>query len=76
MNKQDVKNLVDGMPQGMDVDDYLVELVNRALFVERERCIEACEQVSQKHRQMHNPDAERVWPMSALAPSKQGGKHD
>jgi hypothetical protein len=29
MNKQDVKNLVD-MPQGMDVDDYLVELVNRA----------------------------------------------
>jgi hypothetical protein len=43
MNKQDVKNLVDGMPQGMDVDDYLVELVNRALFVERERCIEACE---------------------------------
>jgi hypothetical protein len=60
MNKQDVKNLVDGMPQGMDVDDYLVELVNRALFVERERCIEACEQVSQKHRQMHNPDAESV----------------
>ena len=60
MNKQDVKNLVDGMPQSMDVDDYLVELVNRALFVERERCIETCEEVSQKHRQMHNPDAESV----------------
>ena len=43
MNKQDVKNLVDGMPQGMDVDDYLVELINRALFVERRAIIDAIE---------------------------------
>jgi hypothetical protein len=43
MNKQDVKNLVDGMPDGMDVDDYLVELINRALFVERRAIIDAIE---------------------------------
>ena len=41
MNKQDVKNLVDGMPDGMEVDDYLLELINRALFVERRAIIDA-----------------------------------
>lgn len=35
MNKAAVKNLIDGMPDGLEVDDYLVELVNRALFAER-----------------------------------------
>ena len=35
MNKAQVKNIIDGMPDGMEVDDYLVELVNRALFAER-----------------------------------------
>jgi hypothetical protein len=39
MNKQEVKNIVDGMPDGMSVDDYLVEVVNRAIFVEREACV-------------------------------------
>lgn len=39
MNKQEVKNIVDGMPSGMSVDDYLVEVVNRAIFVEREACV-------------------------------------
>ena len=41
MNKQDVKNLVDRMPDGMEVDDYLLELINRALFVERREIIDA-----------------------------------
>ena len=35
MNKAQVKNIIDGMPDGMDIDDYLVELVNRSLFAER-----------------------------------------
>lgn len=39
MNKEEVKNIVDGMPDGMSVDDYLVEVVNRAIFVEREACV-------------------------------------
>jgi hypothetical protein len=39
MNKQEVKNIVDGMPDGMSIDDYLVEVVNRALFIEREACV-------------------------------------
>jgi len=35
MTKDEVKKIIDSMPQGMDVDDYLVEVVNRALFLER-----------------------------------------
>ena len=35
MNKQQLKNIIDGMPDGMEVDDYLLELVNRALFSQR-----------------------------------------
>lgn len=43
MNKAELAKIVDGMPQGMDIDDYLVELVNRALFFERGACIQAIE---------------------------------
>jgi len=39
MDKQQLKNIIDGMPDGMDVDDYLLELVNRALFSERNSII-------------------------------------
>lgn len=39
MNKQEVKNIVDGMPSGLSIEDYLVEVVNRALFIEREACV-------------------------------------
>jgi hypothetical protein len=31
MTRDEVAEIVHGMPQGMDADDYLVELVNRAL---------------------------------------------
>jgi len=40
MNKAQVKNIIDGMPDGMDIDDYLVELVNRSLFAERHAIIQ------------------------------------
>lgn len=43
MNKQKLANIVDGMPQGMDIDDYLLELVTRALFVERREIMDAIE---------------------------------
>lgn len=43
MTKDELKQIVDGMPQGMDIDDFLLELVNRALFVERQECIKAVE---------------------------------
>ena len=39
MDKQQLKNIIDGMPDGMDVDDYLLELVNRALYSERNSII-------------------------------------
>lgn len=31
MTRDEVAEIVHGMPQGMNADDYLVELVNRAL---------------------------------------------
>ena len=36
MTKEEIAELIDQMPQGMDVNDYIHELVNRALAVERE----------------------------------------
>ncbi len=38
MTKNEVAKLVESMPQNMNADDYIVELVNRALFLEREAC--------------------------------------
>jgi hypothetical protein len=35
MTKDEVKKIIDSMPQGMDVDDFMVEVVNRALYLER-----------------------------------------
>lgn len=35
MTKDELAKIIDGMPDGMDVDDYLLEVVNRALFSER-----------------------------------------
>ncbi len=43
MNKQKLANIVDGMPQGMDIDDYLLELITRALFIERKEISDAIE---------------------------------
>ena len=34
MDKTTLTAIVEKMPQGMDVDDYLLELVNRAVAVE------------------------------------------
>jgi hypothetical protein len=35
MTKEEIAKLIDKMPQGMNADDYIYELVNRALAVER-----------------------------------------
>jgi hypothetical protein len=45
MTKDEVAQIVHGMPEGMHIDDYLVELVNRAVAVEREACAKVCEQL-------------------------------
>lgn len=36
MTKEEIAELIDKMPQEMDVNDFIHELVNRALAVERE----------------------------------------
>jgi hypothetical protein len=44
MTKEELAEIVKTMPQGLVVDDYLVELVSRAIFLERKACIEAIEE--------------------------------
>ena len=43
MTREEVAEIVHGMPSGMDADDYLVELVSRAILREREACAVLCE---------------------------------
>lgn len=35
MTKEELSEIIHSMPSGMDVNDYLLEVVNRALFLER-----------------------------------------
>lgn len=35
MTKEELSEIIHSMPDGMDVNDYLLEVVNRALFIER-----------------------------------------
>ena len=35
MTKEALSEIIHSMPDGMDVNDYLLEVVNRALFIER-----------------------------------------
>ena len=35
MTKEELSEIIRSMPDGMDVTDYLLEVVNRALFIER-----------------------------------------
>ena len=37
MTKEEVQKIVSGMPDGMNVNDCLTEMVNRALYLERQR---------------------------------------
>jgi hypothetical protein len=39
MTKEEIAELIEQMPQDMDVNDFIHELVNRALAVEREACL-------------------------------------
>ena len=42
MTKEEIAELIEQMPQDMDVNDFIHELVNRALAVEREACAREC----------------------------------
>jgi hypothetical protein len=39
MTKSEIAELIDKMPQDMDVNDFIHELVNRALAVERKEVL-------------------------------------
>jgi hypothetical protein len=58
--RQEVAELIEKMPQGMDADDFLVELVSRAVAIEREACAEVCDEVAGKYRRQHYPNAQNV----------------
>jgi hypothetical protein len=48
MTKEEIAELIDQMPQDMDVNDFIHELVNRALAVEREACAQVCDEMEEK----------------------------
>lgn len=60
MTRDEVAEIVHGMPQGMDADDYLVELVSRAIMREREACAEVCDEVGNRYARQHYPELEGV----------------
>lgn len=43
MTKDQVAEIIAGIPQGLDQDDFLVELANRAARIERDACEQICE---------------------------------
>lgn len=44
MTKDQVAEIIAGIPQGLDQDNFLVELANRAARIEREECADLCEE--------------------------------
>jgi cobalamin biosynthesis protein CobD/CbiB len=48
MTKEEIAELIEQMPQGMDANDYIHELVNRAVEVEREACAKVCDRMAQR----------------------------
>ena len=45
MNKEEVAKLIESIPQGLDQDDFLVALANKAAEVEREACAKMLDEV-------------------------------
>lgn len=60
MTKEEISEIIDQMPQDMDVNDFIHELVNRALAVEREACAKVCDEVANKYARVHYPQLEGV----------------
>jgi gamma-glutamyl:cysteine ligase YbdK (ATP-grasp superfamily) len=48
MTKEEIAELIEQMPQDMDANDYIHELVNRAVEVEREACAKVCDRMAQR----------------------------
>ena len=60
MTNNEIADLIQTMPQGMTADDFIIELVTRAVVIERDACIDACWHISAKYHGIHHPAAESV----------------
>jgi hypothetical protein len=43
MTKEEIAELIEALPQGLDADDFIYKLVNWAVDIEREKCALICE---------------------------------
>ena len=46
MTKDEIGDLIEALPQGLDTDEFIYRLVNWAVDIEREACAKVCEQRS------------------------------
>ena len=45
MTKDEVAELIEAMPQGLDPDDFILKLINWAVDIEREACAKVCDEM-------------------------------
>ena len=60
MTKQEIAQLIEALPQGLNADEFIYRLVNWAVDIEREACAKVCDEVANKHARVHYPDLEAV----------------
>ena len=53
MTKDEVAKLISTMPDNMSADDYIIEVVKRAMYMERRNCID--------YLRNHVQDMDRQW---------------
>jgi hypothetical protein len=55
MTKEEIGDLIEQLQsehyaQGMDADDFIQELINRAIAIEREACAKVCDQRAEEDK--------------------------
>ena len=46
MTKDEIGDLIEALPQGLDTDEFIYRLINWAVDIEREACAKVCEQMT------------------------------
>ena len=46
MTKDEIGDLIEALPQGLDTDEFIYRLVNWAVDMEREACVKVCEDIN------------------------------
>jgi hypothetical protein len=58
MTKDEIADLIEALPQGLDADEFIYRLVNWAVDREREACAKVCEELGMATNGMHERNHE------------------